>query len=334
MKNLKFVFVLFAVLGLGFILAACTDVSAQEDAYVTIDINPSIELIVTPSEIVVYANALNEDGELLLVNLELVGLNLTVAINLILDEAINLGFIDPESPETIVSIDTISTNEQVREKIHNRIKERINEGFQNRAIMGRAEDHAFIPEFVTEAFEYGVTPGFLRLAKSALEMDDLLTLEEALLLSQQELMAIVRTAKDNNQDIRLEIRQEFHEAREAIFETYHPQIEALEEQVEALEALIELGEGDIEAYLAELETLLGELEALEEEMIEAFHEVRDAFIEQNQAIIGELKLRNEMRIQEHRDRVEAYRNEMQERKEAIEEAIKEYQRQGGNPGRP
>ena len=334
MKNLKFVFALFTILGLGFILAACNEVSAAEDAYVTIDINPSIELIVTPKEKVIYANPLNEDGELLLVNLELVGLTLEEAIGLILDEAINLGFIDPESLETTISIDTISINQEIKDRIQNRVKETVNEGFQERAIMGRAKDKEFVPDFVAEASLYGVTPGFLRLAKSAIEMDDTLTLEDALLLTQEELMSIIKTTRENHRDIRFEIREEFHTAKEAIFEVYHPQIEDLEAQIEALEDLIELGEGDIEAYTLELEGLLLELEGLKAEMHAEMTVIRESFIEQNQSINEELKMRNQMRVQEYRDRIESYRNEIQERKAEIEEAIKEYQRQGGNPNRP
>jgi hypothetical protein len=330
MKNLKLAFVFLFIVGFGLIAVGCQEVSAAEDAYVTIDINPSIELIVTPKEKVIYANPLNEDGELLLLNLDLIGLQVSEAIELILDESINLGFIDPDAEETLVEINTISVNAQVKDQIQAKVKEKVNEGFQNRAIVGRAEDKGFTPEFLAEAESYGVTPGFLMLAKSAVEFDDTITLEDALLMTQQELMTIVRDGRAENREMRHQLREDFHAARELIFEEYHPQILALREDIAELEVLIELGEGDLEAYQTELDAKNVELETLVAELRAEMDALREEFQAENDAIKAQEMIQHQMRIQENRDKVEAYRAEMQERMQERKDAINDFQKGGSN----
>jgi len=356
MKKMKYVLSFLFVFTLVFAIAGCTgqalEVSA-DDTYVTLDINPSVELIVTPKEKVIYANPLNEDGELLLADLDLIGLDLEEAIDLIIEEAINLGFIDLAAEETLVSVSAISQNNTYGELIRNRVKENVNKAFLNRAMMGRAEDKGFTPEFILEAEGYGVTPGFLFLAKKAVEVSDELLLEDALLLTQEELMTIVHEARLAQREVAQALRDEFFAARQLIIEEYLPQIQALEADIaldttelaalvaekDALVAEIALGEGDLVALQAQLETVEAQivldtdaLAALEAELavlVAAFHEemfaLRTEFHEQTAAMHAQMMEQRQLRIQEHRAAVEEFMNHMQERKEEREQAIKDYQ---------
>lgn len=332
MKNLKSVFAFLFILSLGLLIVGCQDVSAAEDAYVTIDINPSIELIVSPKEKVVYANPLNEDGELLLANLDLIGLDLDVALELIIDEAIDLGFIDIDAEETLVSVNTISRDENLGEKIQTRAKEHINNAFMDRAMMGRAQDKGFTPDELAEAESYGVTPGFLKLAKSVIEYDDTILLEDALLLSQQELMDILKEARTANKEMMFALREEFHAQRNEIFNEYHPQIVALEAEIAALEALIEAEEGDLVALQADLDQKLLDLAALQDTFRQAMEQLRISFQAEIDDEKDQLMIMNQMRIQEHRQAVEAFRNAIQERKGQLIDEIENFQ--NGNQERP
>lgn len=332
MKNLKSVFAFLFILSLGLLIVGCQDVSAAEDAYVTIDINPSIELIVSPKEKVVYANPLNEDGELLLANLDLIGLDLDVALELIIDEAIDLGFIDIDAEETLVSVNTISRDENLGEKIQTRAKEHINNAFMDRAMMGRAQDKGFTPDELAEAESYGVTPGFLKLAKSVIEYDDTILLEDALLLSQQELMDILKEARTANKEMMFALREEFHAQRNEIFNEYHPQIVALEAEIAQLEALIEAEEGDLVALQADLDQKLLDLAALQDTFRQAMEQLRISFQAEIDDEKDQLMIMNQMRIQEHRQAVEAFRNAIQERKGQLIDEIENFQ--NGNQERP
>ncbi|MFA5007548.1 MAG: hypothetical protein WC509_08845, partial [Candidatus Izemoplasmatales bacterium] len=134
---------------IGFAMAAiliglfvgCGTVSA-DDTYVTLDINPSIDLTVSGNDKVLDANALNEDGEVLLLELDLIGETSADALEMIIDKAIELGFIDIEAAEAVVSVSTISENAELGETVRTRVKESIDEAFMNRGMMGKAMDKA------------------------------------------------------------------------------------------------------------------------------------------------------------------------------------------------
>jgi hypothetical protein len=280
-----------------------------------LDINPSIELIVTPKEKVIYANPLNEDGELLLLEIDIIGLDLEEATEIIIDKAIELGFIDVDSEEVYVSVSTINMQAQIGETIQNRVKEAVNEAFKNRAMMGKAVDKDFGSGYVEEANSFGVTPGFYRLAQSAVSNSDL-TLEEALAMTQQELMDLVQTARRERREVSQMLKDEFFAARQLLFDEYLPQIEALEQQIlESTEDTTELE---------------AQLEALEQELHNKVALLRDEFHAETEALRAEEKAMIQNRVNQFKDAVEQFRNQMQQRRGQVDDEIDEFQ---GDPNK-
>ncbi|MBU1144015.1 MAG: hypothetical protein KKH92_10290 [Firmicutes bacterium] len=333
---LSFVFMLFAVVA----IVGCASSVSANDTYVTLDINPSIELIVTPREKVVYANPLNADGEVLLEELDLIGLDLDDAIALIIQTATELGYIDVESEETIVSVTAVSNDPEIGEKIRTQVKEHVNNAFKDRLMMGRAEDKGFTPEFLAEAEGYGVTPGFLRMAYSVVENNDEILLGDALLLTVQELQALLREAKEAHKEVVFALRTEFFEDRQTIIDEYKPQIEALEasivtanEEIAALELeLAEALEADQPAIQAELDLALENLVTLEadlEAIKTLFHDemsvLRNEFHDQSEVLRAEIKEMFQHRKEINEEKVQQFMNQMQERKEEMKEKVEEYQ---------
>jgi hypothetical protein len=314
MKNLKFVFGFMALLLTSLLLVSCMNASAQDDVYVTIDINPSIELITTPRERVVYANPLNEDGEILLANLDLIGKKLDVAMDLIITEAINLGFIDVDAEESFVYVSTLGMDSEIGEKIRERVMEHINNAFKEKVMVGRAMMKEYQAEIIEEANLLGVTPGFLRLAKSAVLLSDELLLEDALLLTVEELQAIIRQAKDEHKELAQSIKEEFLTEKEALFAEYKPQIEALEEEI--------LNTVDEDQLLL----LEEELEALKLEFKEKLEALRDEFLEttkqlRNQILETKLQLKGF-----NEDKVNEFMQNREQRHEQMRERIEEFQK--------
>ena len=319
MKSFKWILSFAIILGAVFMLASCAQsVSAQDDTYLTIDINPSVELIVNKREKVIYANPLNEDAEILLADIEVIGLDLDEAVDLIIQTAIELGYIDIEAVETFVSVSSISQNAEMGEKIRERAKEHINNAFSKRYMMGKAQDKGFTPEFLAEAEGYGVTPGFLFLAKTAVEVSDELFLEDALLMTVQELQAILREAKSEMKEVAQALKDQFLSDRQALYDLYFPQLEALHTELEtkeaellvlqenlaakealllkateenkpAIEAEIVTINADIEALNLEIDTITTNLEALRLEFHEAVSTLRDEFHEESQALRNQFK---------------------------------------------
>lgn len=327
MKNFKFV-LSFTVLFTAIIfLASCAmQMNAADDTYLTVDINPSVELIVNKREKVIYANALNEDAEVLLAEIDVIGMDLEDALDLIIETATVLGYIDPEAEETFVYVSSISKNTDLAEKINERAKEHINKAFGNRMMMGRAEEKGYMPAFVTEAQAYGVTPGFLFLAYKAVEASDELILEDALTMTVEELQSFIKIARDAHKEVIQQLRTDFLEARQVLFDQYLPQIQSLEAQIEEKEALLlEAAEEEKAAIQVEIDQLVLDLEALKLELREAVAALRGEFLEQGKAIREQMKEEFQHRKDQFQQRFQEFVQKNQERKDEIKNRISQWQ---------
>lgn len=315
MKHLKlisgFVFILAIV---GIIVGCANQSQAATDSYVTMDINPSIELIVSKSEKVTYANALNEDGEVLLAAIELEGMDLDAAIDLVIQTAIELGYIEADADvETIVQISSTSQDEAQGEQIKERVKAHINFAFEKRAMVGRGQDKEFNSETKAEADAYGVTPGFLFLAKAAVYADDTLTLEAALELEVSALQQIIKETRQEMRDLRVALKDEFIAAREALREEFLVAKAELEAQIEAAES-----DEDREALVAELDALI-------EAHVTAMAELRAEFLVESEALRLEYLAQVQVRKQLHMQRALEFMQRVEERKSSITERIRDFQ---------
>ena len=324
MKKTKHVILSVLMLLAVFSVAACqsegpvTETLGDTDSYVTIDINPSINLVVSPGGIVVSASPLNEDGELLLMELELVGLTLEEATDLVIAEAIRLGFIDVDAEDLIVSVGIEHADGAIAEQIRDRVKEHINNAFLERGLMGKAQDKVFTPELIEEAEGYGVEPQFLLLAKKAVEVSDTLLLEDALLMEVDDLILIVREAAEDAREVAQALHDEFLAAKDDLIATYGPQIELLKEQIE-------------NATEEELDALVAQLETLEAEFRAAMEAVRTEFLTESALLRLQMRIMHQARINEHRAKVEDFLNHMEERREEREQDIEDYQGRGRRP---
>ncbi|MFA5007392.1 MAG: hypothetical protein WC509_08040 [Candidatus Izemoplasmatales bacterium] len=313
--SLKKLIVGFAMAAIAIgIFVGCASVSA-DDTYVTLDINPSIDLTVSGNDKVLDASALNEDGEVLLLELDLIGEKSADAIEMIVDKAIDLGFIDIEAAETVVSVSAISENAELGETVRTRVKESIDEAFMNRGMMGKAQDKAYDGSTAAQAGALGVSPAQYQLAKRVCDLDDTLAIEDAVAMTPTELMARVKTMKQANKDVAQALKDAFQAERDLIKEEYLPQIEALEAQIATVE-----GEG-------------GDTAALESELaalVDAFHAelaaLRDTYHADSVQLQEQTRTTYNARVSEHAQAVEAWRNQTQTRKAELEDEIDDYQK--------
>lgn len=106
-KVIAVVLVLMMVLSLSLTLTACkTNDDTPTEAYVSLDINPAIELIVDKDNKVVSVRGENEDGQVLLYQeAGIEGVELEVAIGKIIDLAVEYGYLSEDNKvvDTLVS---------------------------------------------------------------------------------------------------------------------------------------------------------------------------------------------------------------------------------------
>lgn len=294
---MKKLLTMISLVFLGFGLTACATTSPYE-AYVTIDINPSVGFIVNEKNVIQETYALNADGEMLLSGLSLQQKSLDTAVEEIIDTAMDLGFIDVEADSTTIQVDAIGDTESIGNKVRKLTQDKIQSKMNERALQANVQNRQYSEAEQAEAGNLGLTPGQYRLMKQALETDPELTETEACEQKPEALMQRMREHQETK-DIAHAIRDEFHAAKQAIHDEYIPQIQALEAQIKAAQANTE-DTTELEAQLLALK--------------EAMHTQMMAVVDQFQA--DSLAYRNAMaeqrqnRIQEHHDAVMAHRQNM------------------------
>lgn len=212
-----------AVLFVGIVVISCGTVSAQE-AYVTIDINPSVAFVVSSKEKIVSINPLNEDGETVLMDLDLEGLDLENAIDTYIAKAIELGFITEEEASTEVQVEVVAKLEQLRDRIRTRIQEKTQLAFQNRGLDVTISQKVFSEDFIDEAEAEECTPGEYFLIKEAMRINEDLTIDEAKEMTHSELVKNVREYAHAWANQIKEMRSGTRTERNAVLEEYIPQI--------------------------------------------------------------------------------------------------------------
>lgn len=168
-------------------------------SYVAVDINPSIILTTNPWEKVVEVEALNADAEALLVNLELIGLQVDEAVELIIAEATEMGYIDLLA-EGEVAMVTAYNRDKVDEKLSEKIRERVQERLENREMAVHVVGHEAVAEQKELANELGVTLGKVLFVQRLQEKYPALGGDELYTMSIKDIMMKVKELRGNGPD--------------------------------------------------------------------------------------------------------------------------------------
>ncbi|MBQ9124442.1 MAG: hypothetical protein IJY14_02005 [Acholeplasmatales bacterium] len=308
-------------------LVGCNSDSNTEEkefSYVSLRINPEIELVVDSEGLVVAANAINEDGETVLCELNLVGLSAEDAGEAFTETATELGFLDVDSQNATVYLLVEGENEELVEEIEEEIKEEINDFFDKKGIYGKVSPEE-LEEYEALATEWGVSLKDAMIIDRIMELYPEMTLEEILALSFKERIDLIKEDKIKN-GLPAHIRDDYKEAVEALKEEYSEFFE-LAEELKALYDTIkneELTEEEIEAIKAEIEAKKVQFEELKAQFEAAVMELKM----EHKAKIDEVRMEIRMHAHERRERFEAkmmlHEQLFQERKAEIEAQIKEW----------
>ncbi len=221
------------------VLTACTLPGTSEEpvvedlAYATIEINPGLGVMVDEDYRIAFAHALNGDGEMVMLQLQLDGKTLDEAIDDIVEETVDLDFINGQTVDPGVDIDVTSNKEMLKEQVRTQTQTRVSNAFTGHMITVQTHTRVYSQDEIDEADAKDVTPLQLRLVKQAMIGNDDLLEEEALDLEPQALLAQVKNGATNMKKIAATLGAEFLEARQLIQDTYRPQIQALKADIEA-----------------------------------------------------------------------------------------------------
>jgi hypothetical protein len=174
--------------------------------YVTISINPNIELAVNEDNKVVEAIPVNEDADILLADLNLVGMSIEEASTKIIDEAIEMGYIDELSDENAVMISTYGEEENRRTELQDRIIDRLNNHFETRKVYAVLVTRGLSEELKQEADNYGISYGKMLLVDRVSNLNTDLNKEELVNMSIREIQGEVKNVVSaRHQDLKMTI---------------------------------------------------------------------------------------------------------------------------------
>ena len=166
-------------------------VPARLLAHVTLDVNPGIDIEIDEGEQVISAEAVNEEGRLILQGMPLEGVPISVACNAIVGAMFSQGYLSDTSNSILVSVQ--AADQERGRQIENELSSCLNTYLEQSriagSILGRYETED--PGLTAYAREHGITPGKAGLIRSLQSLGDPKLSEASLLkLSTQELILL------------------------------------------------------------------------------------------------------------------------------------------------
>jgi hypothetical protein len=144
-------------------------------AWVTVDINPSVELSVNAKGKVVAATALNADGEKLINELDLDGLKISEATSLLLAEADHQGFITEDGGDVVVTTMVTDNNKELQTNIQAEVETAIQQEIPRLQHAVKATVVAADEQLREEAKQQNISPGhyaiYLAAKENGVEVD-------------------------------------------------------------------------------------------------------------------------------------------------------------------
>lgn len=145
--------------------------------YVSLDINPSIELGINAFDMVVSTKSCNEDGELLLKENSFNNKTLNNAISLLVAEAVSQGFVFDDG-STVIALTAESDSDVTAAALQASGEEGITSALKACAAAAVVYSDCSDLQLRTEAKEFGLSPGKYRLIKILQTLDNTIKLEQ------------------------------------------------------------------------------------------------------------------------------------------------------------
>ena len=179
-------------------------VNVKESAFVTIDINPAIEITTNKEQKVTAIGAANTDAEILLWQEELIGSDLDTALERIATLAVDMGYITEDNNTVSVSVttETGKTEDALLADVDQTLTEALEDSGMKVSIeegldLVLSKELARIKEqnVGRPGYDDTLTLARYRLVKSAMRADRELTMDEAVLMSNKKLTETVESAR-------------------------------------------------------------------------------------------------------------------------------------------
>ncbi len=154
---------------------------------VSLDVNPSIEIQANQKDHVLAVNALNEDGRIVIGDMDFTGSDLDVTVNALIGSMLRNGYLSELANSILVTVDgdDITKTAQLQQQL----TEEINALLQTESFSGAVLSQTLNPDsqLQTLADEYGITLGKAQLIQQLISQNTRYTFDELASLSINEL---------------------------------------------------------------------------------------------------------------------------------------------------
>ena len=262
----KLISILLVVAMVCIALASCgTEAEAVDATYISLRINPEIELVADEDGEVIYANAVNDDGEVVLSTISLEGMSIEEAGVAFTDAAVAMGYVDPNSDDTTVYVDVHGISNESDTEIKENLTKNIGDYFNNNGINGKVSEET-LNKYAQSAASWGISTGHVKLVMRVLDAHPELTEEEVLAMEVSQWLTLLNGNKGNSSAIKT-LKAEYRETLTDI-KTEYKRLFELRTEIEALEAQLEneeASEQDKEAIATQIAEKQSEVNGLKNE---------------------------------------------------------------------
>jgi hypothetical protein len=166
-------------------------------AYVSMDINPSVELGVNAFDKVVSVEAYNEDGKKILEGTNLLNSNVNDAVSTVISNSISDGYIKADGSSSI-EITTSTDKESVATELDDSLKKAAEETLSDNKVEAEIESEKVTLARRDEARKLGITPGKLNLIQKLQELDPTISVEDYKFSSVKDIQKKTKELRKNN----------------------------------------------------------------------------------------------------------------------------------------
>jgi hypothetical protein len=201
-------------------------------SYVSISINPDVELAVNSYNVVEEVISINEDADIITSDLKLVGKNIDDATESIVDAAIETGYIDEYSDENTVVVTATNEDDDVRSELEDAVMKTLNNRLQEKNIYAVVVANGVNDTIKEEAVYYDVSNGKMLLIDRAVAINPDLSKEDLATLSIKDIQSKIHDyVRERHEEMNLGTEKEIKEAmkkeKQALKTLYQEKIEAL-----------------------------------------------------------------------------------------------------------
>ena len=167
-------------------------------AYVSMDINPSVELGVNDFDTVVSVEAYNEDGKNILEGTNLVNSKVKDAVKIVISNAISKKYIKEDGSSVIEITTSTDKTAGAAVELDDVLKDVVDETLTNNDVQAEVETENVALARRDEARKLGITPGKLNLIQKLQALDSRITVEEYKNSSVKDIQKKIKELRKNN----------------------------------------------------------------------------------------------------------------------------------------